>query len=135
MAGSEFRGFGGENGYEGPVRARDFLGYHPKPTLSEHHRVKELLNAANRRLEEAENQMRILEKTKGQKLGTSGSHDQDITSSFGALFFWFRELEDQLVAYTKKVPLETEFEPRVRVLKRRIKILISKQNRESIGMC
>ncbi|OVE79908.1 hypothetical protein BVY01_01285 [bacterium I07] len=126
MTGWDTRGFRDEYGYDASVPIRDFLGYHPKATLSEHNRLKDLLLAANRRLKEAEKQMCLLEQSHRDKKETSGSWERAITSSFRALFFWMSELEAQLSTYSRKVHVETEFGPRVGVLRRRIKILVKR---------
>ena len=116
-----------ENRYDGINFYRQFSGFHDRITTTEHHRLKALLEAIQVRLEEVEEQLHFLEESKLEQRGYSGSQENiDITSSFETLFFWMRMLEKKLLAYSKKVFVETEFGPRVKIIRRKIHIFVKK---------
>ena len=113
-----------ENRYNGIDFYRQFPGFHDRITTTEHHRIKALLEAVQVRLDEVEEQLRFLEKSKQEKSGYSGSQENiDITSSFETLFFWLNLLEKKLSVYKNRVPIETDFNPRVKIIRRKIRIL------------
>lgn len=94
-----------------------------RPTITDRYRLKELVRAVDVRLSDVEDRLHILEERKEEKKSVQGSRETEITSSFETLFFWLRMLEKNAVDYSSKVPVETEFGPRVRIIKRKIRIL------------
>ena len=97
-----------------------------RATATERYSLKELLGAVMLRLSDVEEKMRVLEDQKEDSL--SGSLRTEITSSLETLLFWLRMLERKLAVYSSKAAVETEFGPRVRIIKRRIRVLMRKSN-------
>ena len=116
-----------ENRYDRINFYRQFSGFHDRITTTEHHQMKALLEAVQVRLDEVEEQLRFLDESKQEKSGYSGSQENiDITSSFETLFFWLRLLEQKLSVYKNRMPIETDFNPRVKIIRRKIRILARK---------
>jgi len=97
-------------------------------TMTERDQLKALLRAVQLRLSEVEERQRFLEKNKHESITSSGSQGNQITHSFETLFFWFKLLEKRLDSYSKKVCVETEFGPRVRMIRRKIRILVKRSS-------
>jgi hypothetical protein len=110
---------------------RSFLGFDDRMTVTERYRLKDLFNAVDARLSDFENQMRILEETDADKKKSPGSQEMDLMSSFETLVFWRKMLEKRLAIYSRKIAIETEFGPRVRIIKKRMKILVIKNSATS----
>jgi len=110
-----------ENRYEFNDYSRK--SHNNNATMTERYQLKELLKAVNSLLSEVEERLRILEKNKHESKTPNGSQENQITPSFGILFFWFKMLEKKLASYSRKVCVETEFGPRVKIIRRKIRIL------------
>lgn len=113
-----------EDSLERGTHERKFLITEDKPTLTDHYRLKDLLRAVNVRLSEVEDRLHILEEAKRKKTSIPGSQENEITSSFEALGFWFKSLEKQWRSYAMKTAVETEFRPRVKIIRRRMRVLV-----------
>lgn len=111
--------------YDTPMRG--FL-LNAKPTATERYSLKSLLKAVEIRLSEVEDRLRVLEKSQNIHVAASGPQENNIASSFEALLFWFKLLEKKVTAYSDKIPIETEFGPRVKIISRKIKILIKRES-------
>ena len=96
-----------------------------RATVNERIQLKDLLRTVNMRLSDVEKRVRILE-NENRRINISGSQTIELTSSFETLLFWFRLLEKNLAAFSRKVPIETEFSPRVKIVRKRIQILARK---------
>ena len=94
----------------------------------ERYYLRDLLKAVELRLSEVEDRLRILEENRKNRVATSGSQENEITSSFETLFFWFKLFEKKVAAYSDKIPIETEFSPRVQIIRRKIKILVKRES-------
>jgi hypothetical protein len=72
--------------------------------------------------------MGILEAGRKRQVMASGPQENNIASSFEALLFWFKLLEKKVAAYSDKIPIETEFGPRVKIIRRKIRILVKRES-------
>ena len=114
-----------ERYFEARNQEREFLGYSENPTVTDRYRLKQLLSTVQKQLDECENHLRDFEEGKQQRSDSSGLRERTI-ASFEALLFWFRMLEKGLEHYIRKQTIETEFSPRVRIIRRKIRILAGK---------
>ena len=117
-----------ENQLENTYLTRRSFLISDKPTATERYRIKDLLHAADKELSITEKQKRVLRTRYNNEKNVQGSQGKNITSSFETLLFWYKMLERKLGSYSKKVAVETEFVPRVRITKRRMKILIKRSS-------
>jgi len=107
---------------------RQSVLFDEKPTATERYYLRDLLKAVGILLSEFEDRLRILEENRKNRVATSGSQENEITSSFEALLFWFRLFEKKVAAYSDKILIETEFEPRIKIVKIKMRILINRNS-------
>lgn len=113
-----------ETQYENRLFQRRSFLISDNPTATERYRIKDLLHAVEKELSFVEKEHRY-PKTKNEKtIKSPGSQRNDTDSSFETLLFWYRMLEGKLGDYSRKVPVETEFGPRVRIIKRSIRLIV-----------
>ena len=116
--------FENHNNYDN--RNRRTLSLNNNAAITERYELEELLRAVHLRLSEVEDRLQILEKTKNESKIHTGSQEKQITPSFETLFFWTKMLEKKLTSYSKKISIETEFSPRVRIIRKKIRILTTR---------
>lgn len=107
---------------------RQSILFDEKPTSTERLYLKDMLKAVEMRMSEIEERMGILEENRKRQVMASGPQENEIDTSFEALLFWFKLLEKKVAAYSDKIPIETEFGPRVKIIRRKIKILVKRES-------
>jgi hypothetical protein len=107
---------------------RQNILFDEKPTSTERLYLKDMIKAVEIRMSEIEERMRILEASRKKQVMASGPQENNIASSFEALLFWFKLLENKVAVYSDKIPIETEFGPRVKIIRRKIRILVKRES-------
>jgi len=107
-------------------RRRSFL-LNAKPTATERWRIQDLIESVNHALNRMETDAAQTTPEKNRRK-PAGSREKLVTSSLETLLFWVRMLERDYSDYASKVPVETEFRVRVRLLRRRVRASLYRNN-------